>query len=88
MPTSIRSCKDILPGEIYEDSEFHPCICIGVDDHGVFGISLVDGSYPRAVDFGPTGLRKLSVAEAWEWRKGGPADFELSDLKRWWRSPD
>lgn len=54
-----------IPGDIYEDVFNHPCLCVGVESDFVWGISLVDGSYPRTTDLFMSGIRKLSVAEAW-----------------------
>lgn len=60
-------------GEIYEDAFFHPCLCLGIDEAGfVWGVSLVDGSYPRATDIHRSGVRRLTVEEAWEWKMKGP----------------
>lgn len=58
------------PGELYEDCSYHPCLCVGVDyeegEDGIWGISLIDGSYPRCCSIFHCGVRKLSVEEAWE----------------------
>jgi hypothetical protein len=62
----------IAPGDIYEDVFFHPCLCIGVEDGAAWGISLIDGSQPRTVDLGVSGVRKLTVQQAWEWKQRGP----------------
>lgn len=63
----------IRPGDIYEDGFFHPCLCIGVDDSSIaWGVSLIDGSYPRAADLDMDGVRRLTVAQAWEWKMKGP----------------
>ena len=64
--------NEISPGDIYEDVFFHPCLCIGVEDGAAWGISLIDGSQPRAVDLGVSGVRKLTVQQAWEWKLKGP----------------
>ena len=57
-------------GDIYEDCDYHPCLCVGVDHEGddiaVWGISLIDGSQPRACSLSYCGVRKLTVSEAWE----------------------
>jgi hypothetical protein len=63
---------DISPGDIYEDVFFHPCLCVGVEDGAAWGISLIDGSQPRTVDLGISGVRKLTVQQAWEWKQRGP----------------
>lgn len=52
-------------GDIYEDPFFHPCLCVGIDNGAAWGISLIDGSYPRTTDIGVSGVRKLSLEEAW-----------------------
>ena len=82
MPTPILNARDIQPGDIYEDSAYHPCLCLGVDDYGVWGVSLIDGSYPRAEDFSFSGIRKLSPQEAWLWKTQGPAIDSETDLRQ------
>jgi hypothetical protein len=54
-------------GDIYEDSAMHPCLTVGVDyeDDEIWGISLIDGSQPRSCSLTFSGVRKLTVDEAW-----------------------
>lgn len=85
MPTDIDSESDIKVGEIYEDTFYHPCLCIGVENGLLWGISLVDGSYDRCTEIRASRPRKLSAAEAWIWRTKGPLDVELGEGARWWR---
>lgn len=90
MPTQIHSPKDILPGEIYEDTFFHPCVCIEVNGYEIWGVSLIDGSYPRTTDIPNSLPRKLSVQEAWKWKIEGPLDLEelgvtLEEKQKWWK---
>lgn len=84
MPINISDQADIKPGDIYEDSAYHPCLCLGVGDMEVWGISLIDGSYPRSEDIGLSGLRKLSLDEAWIWKTKGSQDASVKDIHRWW----
>ncbi|HEY6922649.1 MAG TPA: hypothetical protein VI653_04210 [Steroidobacteraceae bacterium] len=84
MPTPIKSDSDIQPGEIYEDGAYHPCLCLGVVDGQAWGISLVDGSYPRHADLRVGGTSKLTLQEAWQWRTQGPSDVDLAPQNRWW----
>ena len=84
MPVEIDTINDIKIGEIYEDSFYHPCLCMGKEDGAIWGISLIDGSHPRCEDVGVSGIRKLTPSEAWEWRINGPQDVELSDDNKWW----
>jgi hypothetical protein len=58
----------IQAGDIYEDSARHPCLCIEVDyeNDEIWGISLVDGSHPRACSLLSSGVRKMTVEEAWK----------------------
>jgi hypothetical protein len=85
MPTPVLSTADIHPGEIYEDTFYHPCLCVKVDGTRVIGISLVDGSFPRTTDFRVTEVRKLTPEEAWQWRLHGPPDAVLIESQRWWQ---
>ena len=75
----------IEPGDLYEDCAYHPCLCIAVDGAEITGISLIDGSWPRACDLEMCGVRKLTVAEAWQWKHSGPPDVEIPSEQRWWR---
>lgn len=72
MPTSIKTCDDIQPGDFYEDCALHPCLCIKVDHHimapgvnvtNLEGISLINGSYPRSCSLKHCAPRKLTFAE-------------------------
>jgi len=71
MPEPIELSSSLKPGDIYEDPFFHPCLCIGEVDGAVWGISLIDGSYPRTTDVSMSGVRRLSVEEAWSWKMKG-----------------
>lgn len=79
-------------GDIFEDCAYHPVLCLGVDyqDDDIWGISLIDGSYPRSCSLLHCGVRKLSLDEAWEIKMHGPSDEEdkarITDDKRWWSS--
>jgi len=56
-----------VPGEIYEDCAYHPCLCVSVDKEGdeIWGISLIDGSHPRSCSLSHCGVIKLTVDQAW-----------------------
>jgi hypothetical protein len=79
----------IAPGKIYEDVFYHPCLCISVDEEMAWGISLIDGSYPRSCDLRMSGVRELSIAEAWQIKSNGPQDATVRASfpaeQRWWR---
>lgn len=85
MPTPVETEDDIKPGEIYEDTFYHPCLCMGIEHRAVWGISLIDGSFPRSADIGMSGVRKLTLEEAWHWKSHGPADVELEPNSIWWK---
>lgn len=80
----------LAPGDIYEDCKFHPVVCVEVnyDEDSISGVSMIDGSYPRSCSLRFCGVRKLSIAEAWEIRQRGPLDDEdrlrIANEKRWW----
>ena len=78
----------IAPGKIYEDVFYHPCLCVGVESEMAWGISLIDGSYPRSCELQLSGIRELSVAEAWQIRNHGPLDAavraSIPAERRWW----
>lgn len=84
MPQPIKSDDGLRPGDIYEDGFYHPCLCLGVEYGQAWGISLVDGSYPRGADLRMSGTKKLTLEEAWEWREKGPRDVDLPPERRWW----
>lgn len=87
MPKSVGQPGDILPGDLFEDCRYHPCLCYDVGDQSdaeaVYGISLVDGS-PCHCSVRHCGLRKLLPAEIWRWKSEGPPDVELDPEHRWW----
>src|SRR3954471_8810608 len=90
----VRAAKAVplKPGDIYEDCAFHPVLCLGVsyktDD--LWGISLIDGSYPRSCSLVHCGVRKLTPKEAWLIKTSGPPDREdrerISPDRRWWNA--
>ena len=88
MPPKKKS--DIKPGDIYEDCFYHPVLCTAIQEDGdeINGISLVDGSYPRACSLEHCGVRKLSIEEALKWKFHGPSDVppnvEFSPEQQWW----
>jgi hypothetical protein len=84
MPTPTANDSDIRAAEIYEDAFFHPCLCLGVVDGQAWGISLIDGAYPRHADLRVSGTSKLTLEEAWEWRMRGPRDIVMDPHNRWW----
>lgn len=67
----LKNELDISPGDLYEDSALHPCLCVGIDyeDDDIWGVSLIDGSYPRSCSLLNSGVRKISVEEAWSVKK-------------------
>lgn len=85
MPTRVSQPGELLPGDLFEDCRFHPCLCYEAnssdDVEGVWGISLVDGT-PCGCQIGACGLRKLTVEEAIHWKYHGPSDVVVED--RWW----
>lgn len=85
MAEPLESAKQIEIGDFYEDAFFHPCLCMGKDETMVWGISLVDGSYPRTVDFGMTDVLILTAEEAIRWKFKGPDDkSRISENAKWW----
>jgi hypothetical protein len=81
---------DLRPGDIYEDCFFHPVVCLGVDykSDEIWGVSLIDGSYPRSCSLLHCGVRKLTPKQAWLIKRHGPEaadDRERIALqRRWW----
>lgn len=84
MPIPVKKVGEILPGDIYEACNFHPCFCVKIDNVHIYGISLVDGSYPRACNILHCAVRKLTIGEALEWKLKGPSDVTLEAKWRWW----
>lgn len=87
MPKRLESYKQIGPGDFFEDCAYHPCICVSVnaEDDEILGISLVDGSYPRACSVKHCGLQLLSLEEVMIWKLNGPAEGDVPKNKRWWK---
>jgi hypothetical protein len=82
----------IKPGDIYESCSYHPVLCLGVNykQDEIWGVSLIDGSYPRSCSLLHCGVRKLSPKQAWQIKMTGPLDAEARETfkleARWWRS--
>jgi len=81
----------IKPGDIYESCSYHPVLCLGVDyknDH-IWGVSLIDGTYPRSCSLLHCGVRKLTPKQAWHIKMNGPLEAEaranFKPSARWWR---
>jgi hypothetical protein len=80
----------LKPGDLYEDCAYHPVLCLGVDYRRdeIWGISLVDGSYPRSCSLIICGVRRITAKEAWSLRLKGPADpkvrARIKPERRWW----
>jgi hypothetical protein len=85
MPQPVTKPGELLPGDLFEDCRYHPCLCTESnspdDADGVYGISLVDGT-PSGCSIAHCGLRKLTVEEVDHWKYFGPRDVVVED--RWW----
>lgn len=70
-PPTSAAAERFAPGDLYEDVFYHPCLCVVAceADDEIWGISLIDGSYPRSTSLGFSAPRKLSVEEAWELKR-------------------
>jgi hypothetical protein len=88
MPKTIKTTRELRPGDFYEDCAYHPCLCIATRRGTVEGISLVDGSYPRNCGVPHCGVRKLTFKEAVTWKLHGPPDvppeIEMTDAQKYW----
>ncbi len=84
MPSLVSTHTEIQPGNYYEDCAFHPCLCISSDDDEITGVSLVDGSHPRACSIPHCGVRRLTFEEALHWKFFGPLDQTVVKDSRWW----
>jgi len=84
MSKLVKKNVQIKPGDIYENCNFQPCICMGVDGDDVWGISLIDGSYPWSCSIAHCAIRKLTPQEAYTWKISGPPDFVVDKEHQWW----
>jgi hypothetical protein len=84
MPTPVVKPDDLKPGDFYEDCAFHPCLCVNVDCSGgdieIWGVSLIDGSYPRSCGVPGCAVVKLTLEEALQWRFFGAPDYPDGEL--------
>ena len=89
-PRRTATRLSLKPGDIYESCSYHPVLCLGADYRSdeVWGISLVDGSYPHCCSLFHCGIRKLTPKQAWLLRLHGPrtaaARSSVPKDKRWW----
>lgn len=67
----VKLAARFAPGDIYEDCSSHPCLCIGVseEEDEIWGVSLIDGSYPRSCSLQHCSIEKLTVDQAWMRKK-------------------
>jgi hypothetical protein len=72
---------DFEPGDLYEDVFYHPCHAMGVSDDEIWGISLIDGSYPRCCSLAHGDIRKISRDEAWELKQ---RHIRANGADGWW----
>ena len=77
---------DFEPGDLYEDVFYHPCLVMGIDvaDDEIWGISLIDGSYPRCCSLAHGDIRKISRDEAWELKQ---RHVRRNGADGWWMHP-
>lgn len=74
--------RQIKPGDIYEDCNYHPVLCTENNEGDLFGVSLIDGTGPRGCSMFHCGVVKMTVAEALE-RKKNWATFEPHSEVDW-----
>lgn len=86
----------IKVGDIYEDCNYHPCLCTISKGDYLEGISLIDGSSPRSCSIIHCAPRKITLKEALEIKLNGPSEekkkhwaaLEESGWKfsdKWWK---
>lgn len=74
----------LKPGDLFEDCSYHPVLCLGVDYKGdeIWGVSLIDGSYPRMCSLLHCGVRRLTAKDAWQIKMKGPRSWVAVDDHR------
>jgi hypothetical protein len=72
----INGHAEFRPGDLYEGSFHHPCICLWIIEERktIAGISLVKGNHPKTVDLAHEFAPRLTPREAWIWRTAGPQE--------------
>lgn len=79
---SDMTLASIMPGDFYEDCDYHPVLCTEADGDDIAGISLIDGSAPRSCSIEHCGVKRLSREEAVKlhliWRQLFPGRFDNS----------
>ena len=89
MAAAHRKLK-LKPGDIYEDCTYHPVLCLGVDytKDEIWGVSLVDGTQPRACSLIHCGIRRITPKQAWDIKMRGPLlEAERASIgkdNQWW----
>ena len=85
MATRIDKPGQLEVGEYYEACNFHPCLCMTIDEAKVHveGISLVNGVI-YSCNVRHCGLRKLTVKEAIKWKTDGPQEIDREIDDKWW----
>jgi hypothetical protein len=85
MAERVSKPGEIKVGAFFEDCRLQPCVCARVDDTGVHieGIALTNGGL-LSCNIRHCSLRKLTPAEAVQWRLEGPPDVHIPPESRWW----
>jgi hypothetical protein len=84
----------LRPGDIYEDCAYHPVMCLGVNyrTDEIWGVSLVDGTFPRSCSLVHCGVRKLTPKQAWSLKRSGPSSANVRARipadRQWWLRSD
>jgi hypothetical protein len=71
---------NLKPGVIYQDCAYHPVLCTKVAGDSVEGISLIDGTSPRACSIRNCGIRIISLRTAIQIKKNGPTTEKKAHL--------
>lgn len=82
--SGISAERSIRPGDIYEDCNYHPVICIENDRGDLLGISMIDGSGPRGCSMFHCGVVKLSIKKATEIKQNWSDEY-VDRMHSYWQ---
>jgi hypothetical protein len=83
---SSESDHNIKPGDLFEDEDLHPVVCLDSSGENLFSVSLIDGTCREHKSKDTARLLRLSVADAIAWKFSGPGSKKELISKPWWRS--
>ena len=79
------SARALSPGDLFEDLDLHPAVCLVSSQEVLCAVSLVDGSCREHRPGDMAACLKLDIPAAIAWRFSGPGPKKNLVSKPWWK---